>query len=105
MPLGAGGAASRVRCNALHSPIPSTGVCLGQPRQQQNRRRIDRAAELVKPGGRLAYITCSVLPSENGEQIRAFLSRAPGFQLVAAADVIGSLADEASGFRAATAAT
>ena len=32
---------------------------------------LDRAARLVKPGGRIAYITCSVLPQENGEQIRA----------------------------------
>src|SRR5205807_726428 len=31
---------------------------------------LDRAAALVKPGGRIAYITCSVLPQENGEQIR-----------------------------------
>ncbi len=29
---------------------------------------LDRAADLVKPGGRIAYITCSVLPPENGEQ-------------------------------------
>src|ERR1700753_2597121 len=27
---------------------------------------LDRAAALVKPGGRIAYITCSVLPPENG---------------------------------------
>ena len=32
---------------------------------------LDRAAALVKPGGRIAYITCSVLPPENGEQARA----------------------------------
>ena len=34
---------------------------------------LDRAAALAKPGGRIAYITCSVLPQENGEQVRAFL--------------------------------
>ena len=28
---------------------------------------LDRAAALVKPGGRIAYITCSVLPPENGD--------------------------------------
>ena len=37
---------------------------------------LDRAAALVKPGGRIAYITCSVLPPENGEQIRG-LRRPP----------------------------
>ena len=39
---------------------------------------LDRGAALVKPGGRIAYITCSVLPQENGEQIRAFTATASG---------------------------
>ena len=33
---------------------------------------LERAVPLVKAGGRIAYITCSVLPEENGEQVRAF---------------------------------
>jgi 16S rRNA (cytosine967-C5)-methyltransferase len=40
---------------------------------------LDQAAPSVKPGGRLVYITCSVLPQENDEQIEAFLSRHAGF--------------------------
>ncbi len=32
-----------------------------------------RAAPLVKPGGTLAYVTCSLLPEENDRQIEAFL--------------------------------
>ena len=47
-----------------------------------------RAAKLVRPGGRIAYITCSVLPEENDEAIRAFLARHPGFALVAPIDVL-----------------
>ena len=43
---------------------------------------LDRAAPLVKPGGRIAYITCSVLPPENGEQVRAFVARHPEFAVV-----------------------
>ena len=43
---------------------------------------LDRAAPLVKPGGRIAYITCSVLPAENGEQVRAFVARHPEFAVV-----------------------
>ena len=43
---------------------------------------LDRAARLVKPGGRIAYVTCSVLAEENGDQIQAFLAREPGFRLV-----------------------
>ena len=40
---------------------------------------LDRAAGLVKPGGRIAYVTCSVLAEENGDQIQAFLARETGF--------------------------
>lgn len=43
---------------------------------------LERAAKLVKPGGRLVYITCSVLPVENGERIAAFLSPKPTFAVV-----------------------
>jgi len=32
-----------------------------------------RAARLVKPGGRLVYVTCSLLPEENEHQIEDFL--------------------------------
>src|SRR5262249_49810781 len=45
---------------------------------------LDRAAALVKPGGRIAYVTCSVLAEENGDQVRAFLARQPDFALVPA---------------------
>lgn len=47
-----------------------------------------RAARLVKPGGRIAYITCSVLPEENDEAIRAFLGKHTGFSVVAPIDVL-----------------
>ena len=40
---------------------------------------LDHAAALVKPGGRIAYVTCSVLDDENGAQVRAFLARHRGF--------------------------
>jgi len=42
---------------------------------------LDHAATLVKVGGRLTYITCSVLPEENEDQIAAFLRRTPGFRI------------------------
>lgn len=38
-----------------------------------------RAAPLVKPGGRLVYVTCSVLPEENEDRIAAFLAKHPEF--------------------------
>ncbi len=45
------------------------------------------AARLVKPGGRLVYATCSLLPAENQAQIGGFLARDPGFRLVPVAAV------------------
>lgn len=47
-----------------------------------------RAAKLVRPGGRVAYITCSMLPEENDEAIRGFLGRHPAFASVAPIDVL-----------------
>ncbi|CAH1648908.1 RsmB/NOP family class I SAM-dependent RNA methyltransferase [Hyphomicrobiales bacterium] len=47
-----------------------------------------RAAKLVKPGGRIAYITCSMLPEENDEAIRAFLGKHAGFSAIAPIDML-----------------
>jgi 16S rRNA (cytosine967-C5)-methyltransferase len=58
-----------------------------------------RGAALVKPGGRIAYVTCSVLPQENGAQVAAFLKRHPGFAVVPPRDVIaGAMGDKAKAF-------
>ena len=46
-----------------------------------------RAAPLVKPGGRLIYVTCSLLPEENTEQIEAFLMSNTDFSILPYADV------------------
>ncbi len=59
---------------------------------------LDRAAALVKPGGRIAYITCSVLPPENGEQVRAFIGRHPEFTVVPPEQVASALWDKAEDF-------
>jgi 16S rRNA (cytosine967-C5)-methyltransferase len=40
---------------------------------------LDLAAPLVKPGGRLLYVTCSVLPEENADSVDRFLARSPQF--------------------------
>jgi 16S rRNA (cytosine967-C5)-methyltransferase len=63
---------------------------------------LDRAAALVKPGGRIAYVTCSVLPPENGEQILKFLARHPAFAVVPPSQTATVLWDKAEGFAAAT---
>ncbi len=48
---------------------------------------LGRAARMVKRGGRMIYATCSLLPQENQDQVRAFLSAHPGFRLITAADI------------------
>lgn len=39
---------------------------------------LKRAARLVKPGGRLVYVTCSLLPCENEHQIEEFMNSDEG---------------------------
>jgi 16S rRNA (cytosine967-C5)-methyltransferase len=63
---------------------------------------LDRAARLVKPGGRIAYITCSVLEPENGDQVRSFIARHPEFAVVPPSEVVTALGNKAEDFRAAT---
>jgi 16S rRNA (cytosine967-C5)-methyltransferase len=53
-----------------------------EARLEEQRIVLDQGAALVKPGGRLAYITCSVLPQENRGQVDAFLARHDDFKLV-----------------------
>jgi 16S rRNA (cytosine967-C5)-methyltransferase len=43
---------------------------------------LDRAASVVRSGGRLVYATCSSEPEENDAVVDAFLFRQPGFTLV-----------------------
>ena len=48
---------------------------------------LDSAARLVKPGGRLIYATCSMLPDENEQQVAAFLETHPDFTVKPVAEV------------------
>ncbi|MBT3790903.1 MAG: RsmB/NOP family class I SAM-dependent RNA methyltransferase [Alphaproteobacteria bacterium] len=58
---------------------------------------LNRAANLVKPGGRLIYATCSVLDCEGADQMNAFLSLQPDFEIMPVAQ-IWSEADPTSDF-------
>ncbi|MCX5493905.1 RsmB/NOP family class I SAM-dependent RNA methyltransferase [Kaistia dalseonensis] len=56
---------------------------------------LDAAERYVKKGGRLVYITCSVLEEENSDQIAAFLETHPSFGVVPPAEVVHAFENEA----------
>jgi 16S rRNA (cytosine967-C5)-methyltransferase len=77
----------------LDVPCSATGTIAKHPdaRWHLSARRIERLAQLqaalldavapiVRPGGVLAYLTCSLEQEENGGQVDAFLTRHPGFR-------------------------
>jgi 16S rRNA (cytosine967-C5)-methyltransferase len=73
---------------------------LAQRRKEQT-TILDRAPALLKPGGRIAYVTCSVLDEENGAQVREFRGRHPGFAVLPPAEVADALDERAFLFRRA----
>jgi 16S rRNA (cytosine967-C5)-methyltransferase len=56
---------------------------------------LERAAALAKPGGRIAYVTCSILAEENGDRVQAFLARHPEFSVEKPADLLNVLGERA----------
>jgi 16S rRNA (cytosine967-C5)-methyltransferase len=92
----------------LDAPCTGTGVWRRHPdakwrirpgaleiRIREQTALLDQAVRFVKPGGRIAYITCSLLDAENGGQIRAFRERNSGFEIVAPTDVVSVLGEDA----------
>lgn len=43
---------------------------------------ISSYSKMLKPGGKMVYATCSILPSESEEQVKKFLAANTGFQLI-----------------------
>ncbi|WP_119389180.1 RsmB/NOP family class I SAM-dependent RNA methyltransferase [Taklimakanibacter lacteus] len=85
----------KVDCVVIDAPCSGSGAWRRNPdskwrltekqlgtRMADQRAVLARGAALVKPGGRLIYITCSVLPQENDDQIEAFLSAHSGFESI-----------------------
>jgi 16S rRNA (cytosine967-C5)-methyltransferase len=102
-----------VRCDLvlIDAPCTGTGAWRRNPdakwrmrpgaleqRQKEQVEIFDRAVPLLKAGGRVAYVTCSVLDEENGAQVRAFVARHPEFSVQPPAEVIQALAEHASMF-------
>lgn len=82
-------------CVVVDAPCSGTGTWRRKPeikwkltrktldaRLTDQRTVLARAAKLVRPGGRLAYFTCSLLPEENTGQIKAFLAANRDFRLL-----------------------
>ena len=52
------------------------------------------AYRVLKPGGRLIYATCSILPAENDDRVDAFLARRSGFAVLPADALWRGLTDK-----------
>ena len=51
-------------------------------------RILNAAAKLLKPGGRLVYATCSILPEENEAVVDAFAAGHPDFKALSCAELL-----------------
>ncbi|WP_414471217.1 RsmB/NOP family class I SAM-dependent RNA methyltransferase [Microvirga sp. M2] len=93
----------RIDCVLVDAPCTGVGTWRRNPdakwrlrpgslevRRKEQATVLDRAAALVKPGGRIVYITCSILPEENDEALEGLLQRAPGFETVKAEALLAS---------------
>ena len=102
----------------IDAPCTGTGVWRRHPdakwrmrpgaleiRIKEQAALLDQATRFVKPGGKIAYVTCSVLEAENGAQVRAFLARTPGWAVVAVAEVALALGARGELLRAAALVT
>ncbi|MGE0564070.1 MAG: RsmB/NOP family class I SAM-dependent RNA methyltransferase [Pseudolabrys sp.] len=103
--------AGRIDLVVIDAPCTGTGAWRRNPdakwrmrpgaldiRQKEQAEVLDRAVPLLKDGGRIAYITCSVLDAENGAQVRAFCMRHPEFSAMPPQDVIKALGECADAF-------
>jgi 16S rRNA (cytosine967-C5)-methyltransferase len=70
-------------------------------RRKEQAAALDRAATLVKRGGRIVYVTCSVLDDENDGQLAAFLGRHADLAPEPAAALAEALGERALLFRKA----
>ncbi|GAB4576990.1 MAG: RsmB/NOP family class I SAM-dependent RNA methyltransferase [Roseibium sp.] len=84
----------------IDAPCTGTGVWRRRPdskwrlteraladRVEDQRTVLEKASRYVRPGGRLAYATCSVLAEENQAQAEWFLAENPDFRSTSARDV------------------
>jgi 16S rRNA (cytosine967-C5)-methyltransferase len=91
----------RIDCVFVDAPCTGCGTWRRNPdakwrlrpgsletRRREQAAALDRAARLVRTGGRIVYVTCSVLPEENDEAVAGFLARFDGYRVVPSAEVL-----------------
>jgi 16S rRNA (cytosine967-C5)-methyltransferase len=89
--------AGRMDAVLIDAPCSGTGTWRRHPdakwrlteravgeRMAEQRAILADAARYVKPGGRLVYVTCSLLPEEDGDQVGAFLAEHGDFRNIGA---------------------
>jgi len=98
----------------VDAPCTGTGVWRRHPdakwrmrpgaleiRLKEQAKLLDEAASFAKPGGRVAYITCSLLDAENSAQVRSFLARASGWSAIGVVEVCRTLGERGHVLKAA----
>ena len=50
--------------------------------KEEQQQILQDYSKILKKGGQMIYATCSILPSENNEQVKTFLSNNPDFSLI-----------------------
>lgn len=58
--------------------------------QKEQEKILNDYCKMVKPGGAMVYATCSILPSENQNQVAKFLKNHPEFKLVREKQILPS---------------
>ncbi len=102
------GLTGRIDLVLIDAPCTGTGAWRRNPdakwrlrpgalevRAKEQADALERALPLLKPGGRIAYVTCSVLMEENNDQVRGFLERQPNFSVLPPAQVANALGERA----------
>jgi 16S rRNA (cytosine967-C5)-methyltransferase len=95
----------RIDAVLIDAPCTGTGVWRRRPdakwrltekavgeRVAEQSALLAAATRYLKPGGRLVYVTCSILPEENSEQVAAFAAGRPEFALLPVKDALAGAA-------------
>jgi 16S rRNA (cytosine967-C5)-methyltransferase len=97
--------AGRMDVVLIDAPCTGTGTWRRRPdakwrvseralaeRVTQQAALLDVGQRFVKSGGRLVYVTCSILPEENGDQVAGFVERHTEFVPLSGQEVVAATA-------------